>query len=994
MGNQASQLGDEPAFTGQKDLAHFDHYFKGSIHTTQGAFFVKTFGECAHEERPCTITCKGEGFSLAEDIGIQATKLVEVSYLWITPSGIAWDHAASEVKITVKVNDVESSIILSLQNSIELESELKLRFGSMAAMNPGMKIPYPMYVGMFAGASKPKPFQRKRPNLSKLPSGKLPALHDMRNAAITLQRGAGKPCNAGESRRVQIAMQHIHEGENTFILSEARNLPVGTQSPGPTAVLVLTDDALYYKSDGRKSVGSQVLHIPFEDVIDWSAIGMASDHYDSRNCGIEVTTETFKVYLGVSFVRDVKTSLEFFWNKWRVKNGQSPKPGSTHGRPLVTVTTLSGDVAPPDSPSGNTDVVDQDGIVVRPGARLAARRRSVFDSLGSNNNDNKVPPENREVRRFWHNVVLHQGWLMKKGGIGIGENKQWIKRYFVLYTTSQGHYLIYYTDFTECPLYTTDRNPRNVVDLAKTTFIRPGSNKAEFADTPPHSFDIVTTEREWTLCAESQENVQKWLKILTRSVDEDVAVLPDEELVFKVKPKVDPLTQFNSTDYSTSLKVSANGISVTSPNQITGSPDHEHYFWAYTDFYKWSLLSQHGKLALLINVFTDASFSRRHEYIFRNKEAVRLATAIEFFIEKFMTVQHIQLELTAKSTDYDVENGDILRETGGLGASAAVDEWQEDAQNANIDLLDMDDAPINAAPISAAPTNSTATADSLFGDDPFGDDPFAAPAAAPALTVKQAPPLTQVQMNQHLLWLKGALNGSGGPLYDDGVLQIATKIEVKASQARVFLYFRNKGPGRIENMAVKINDPAGLLRFELAALAPTLEPMCTATQILMVACVKPATPGPSLRVTYLDSLQGERDNTVDLPINTATFNEPLQLTGADFSVKWNQLTAPGQQKIAVLNPTTPISPANVLAGMTKALKFGKVTNMPDETEFIIYGASSLKTEAVGPTGEKISVGCLVKIEMNVQRNAMQVTARTLHPAATASIFECARALLS
>jgi hypothetical protein len=37
---------------------------------------------------------------------------------------------------------------------------------------------------------------------------------------------------------------------------------------------------------------------------------------------------------------------------------------------------------------------------------------------------------------------------------------------------------------------------------------------------------------------------------------------------------------------------------------------YEHYFWVYTDFYKWSLLSQSGKLALLVNVFADSSFSR------------------------------------------------------------------------------------------------------------------------------------------------------------------------------------------------------------------------------------------------------------------------------------------------------------------------------------------------------------------------------------------------
>lgn len=32
---------------------------------------------------------------------------------------------------------------------------------------------------------------------------------------------------------------------------------------------------------------------------------------------------------------------------------------------------------------------------------------------------------------------MHQGWLLKKGGVGVGAAKSWIKRYFVLYNTSQ-----------------------------------------------------------------------------------------------------------------------------------------------------------------------------------------------------------------------------------------------------------------------------------------------------------------------------------------------------------------------------------------------------------------------------------------------------------------------------------------------------------------------------------------------------------------------------
>ncbi len=1005
MGNQASQLGDEPAFTGQRDLAHFDHYFKGAIHTTDGPFFVKTFGEAKFADRPMNMTCKGEGFSLAEDIGIQATKQLDCSYFWVT--AIAWDHAASEVKITVQVNDQDSFIILTMANSIELEQELKLRFSHMHSLNHNMKVPYPMYIGMFAGNTKPKPFQRKRPNLSRLPAGKLPGLQDMRSMAHAQQRGPAKPCAQGESRRVQIAMQHIHEGCNTFILLDARNLPSGVRSPSSSAVVQLTDDALIYKASGRNSIGNDVLNIPYEDIIDWQAIGMNLDHIDPRQSGIELTTASInKLYLGVTFVRDVSKSLEYFWNRWRTANGREVKIASTHGRPIVTVTTLSGEMPPPEKPIGSADVVDQDGIVVRPGARMVARRRSVLDQVIAGQQEvAKVPPENREVRPFWHNVVVHQGWLLKKGGIGIGENKQWIKRYFVLYTTSQGHYLIYYTDFTECPLFTNDRNPRNVVDLAKTTFIRPGSNKAEFADTPPFSFDIVTTEREWTLCAESQDNFQKWMKLLTRAVDEDVAVLPDEELVFKVKPKMDPLSVLNPNDYSTSLKVSANGISVTSPSPANGRlggevADHEHYFWAYTDFYKWSLLSQHGKLALLLNVFVDQSFSRRYEYIFRNKEAVRLATAIEFFIEKFMTVMHLQMEKNATAADYKVEKDTQESAARGLGASAAAEEWQEDEinleQQQEIDLLGMDEPTANsgspAAVNNSSPPSKGASSDDFFQDDPFGSDPFGN-SSVPVQKEKIAPPLSPAQITQHQIWLKNALTNSGGPLYDDTLLQIATKVEVKASQARVTLYYRNKGPSQITNLTVTLLDPAGLLRFELSALAPTLDAMSQAQNILMVECMKPAAPGPSIQITYVDSVAGKRDNTLAFPLNTATFNEPLSLAGADFSGKWNQLTAQGQQKQEVFHPSTPISPANVLLGMTKALKFGKVTNMPDESEFVIYGASSLKTGAIGPNSEKISVGCLVKIEMNVQSNAIRLTARTLHPAATLAIFECARALL-
>ena len=66
--------------------------------------------------------------------------------------------------------------------------------------------------------------------------------------------------------------------------------------------------------------------------------------------------------------------------------------------------------------------------------------------------------------------------------------------------------------------------------------------------------------------------------------------------------------------------------------------------------------------------------------------------------------------------------------------------------------------------------------------------------------------------------------------------------------------------------------------------------------------------------------------------------------------------------------------------------------MPDESEYVLYGASSLRTSALTPTGEKITVGCLTKIEMNVQANALRVTFKTLHPAATAALMHTIKSL--
>jgi hypothetical protein len=470
------------------------------------------------------------------------------------------------------------------------------------------------------------------------------------------------------------------------------------------------------------------------------------------------------------------------------------------------------------------------------------------------------------------------------------------------------------------------------------------------------------------------------------------------------------------------------GVSVCTPDvqqssgirdKMGGVPEREHYFWVYTDFYKWSLLSQAGKLALLVNVFADPSFSRRNEYIFRNKEAVRLATSIEYFIEKFMSVMHLRLETSEGAFDAPIA-APTKQPQVGMHDSGAWNEDEVREDEVDMDLLNLDDdmsRESNSRPVSTAapfgfgvttePSKSKAH-DDPFASDPFGsdfgsspaakapsappqpanifsDDPFAddfgssAPSkvvATPAATatidlfsddfgssavpvvtvppappanqvvdlfggddifgvgtvataapveqpkVKLAPPLTPQQRSQHALWLLQAqilTQGKlGGPIYDDGALQIAASVEIRGSQGRVTFNLRNNSPSSLNEVRLGIVDSVGLLRYELSAgpANGVIIAFGQATQTLMIECMKPAFPGPQLTVEYNNQLVGKRSESISLPVSVLSFCEHLALSGNDFMTRWESLGGPGLQAQEIFGPSRPIVPSEVAASLT------------------------------------------------------------------------------
>lgn len=177
--------------------------------------------------------------------------------------------------------------------------------------------------------------------------------------------------------------------------------------------------------------------------------------------------------------------------------------------------------------------------------------------------------------------------------------------------------------------------------------------------------------------------------------------------------------------------------------------------------------------------------------------------------------------------------------------------------------------------------------------------------------------------------------------------------------------------------------------MQVGPLQSTLSSLAQTEQQIMVECMAPVYPGPSLNITYLDSTLGERNVTLPLPLLVVTFNEPFSLNSTDFHSRWNMLVGPGQERVERFN--TQKSSQIIAQLVSTVLKFQVIEN----TSQLITGAASLRTGSINPeTHEKVTLGCLIKIELNSFSNDLQVTVRTVLPGATNAVISTIKSLFS
>ena len=69
----------------------------------------------------------------------------------------------------------------------------------------------------------------------------------------------------------------------------------------------------------------------------------------------------------------------------------------------------------------------------------------------------------------------------------------------------------------------------------------------------------------------------------------------------------------------------------------------------------------------------------------------------------------------------------------------------------------------------------------------------------------------------------------------------------------------------------------------------------------------------------------------------------MKILDFDFFVCVCRAVGPGQESQEILKPLRPLVPTEVQAALVTVLRLGRINGIADSSEYVIYGAGSLRT---------------------------------------------------
>ncbi|TMW61221.1 hypothetical protein Poli38472_013684 [Pythium oligandrum] len=321
-------------------------------------------------------------------------------------------------------------------------------------------------------------------------------------------------------------------------------------------------------------------------------------------------------------------------------------------------------------------------------------------------------------------------------------------------------------------------------------------------------------------------------------------------------------------------------------------------------------------------------------------------------------------------------------------SSAGGDAKDDEQEDKDVDLLSLD-SPDKSKAVGGGYGSST---DAIRSANPvsdladvFGGGPPPAPGGVHGLDASMEPQLRE--------WTKNLLLNPQGVLFENDIIQIGVKHEYRGSQGRIGLFIGNKTNDTLSNFRLQIEpNPAAAFRLQAEDVPNQVAGKQQVKQQIMIESMAPFVAAPALKVSF--SRGGANYlYPLALPCQAVVFMEPVKLSGEDFMKRWNALEGQEREQQEVVTSTQKMDMTQNKKWLTENIKMAQADGI-DTAGNSITIAGTFRTGATAPTGDKISVGCLVRVEGNTTTNAYRITVRAVHKDVSIAVKNGLKAILA
>ncbi|RGB31683.1 Adaptor protein complex AP-2 alpha subunit [Rhizophagus diaphanus] len=224
-------------------------------------------------------------------------------------------------------------------------------------------------------------------------------------------------------------------------------------------------------------------------------------------------------------------------------------------------------------------------------------------------------------------------------------------------------------------------------------------------------------------------------------------------------------------------------------------------------------------------------------------------------------------------------------------------------------------------------------------------------------------------------WFGKLLYNMEGVLFVDSQLQIGIKSEYHGHLGRFALYFKNKTQTTITSFTTVIEHVKNLLITTPQQPATLISPSGQIQQLFHIECQNIFNETPNIRISFISGTL--HTIVLKLPIVLTKFMEPIELNGPEFFTRWKQIGGGSREKQTILQSNVPID-LQGLHSMISGFRYGILKGV-DPNPYNIVGAGVLHTAQGG------MIGCLMRLEPNVEAQMYRLTVRTTNESVTNKI---------